>query len=175
MGTPKLTLTLMRHGEAQPIDSCPEDFERALTKRGTTQAKEMASRIARKRLIPDLILASPAERAWTTASLVAAACELDAKQIQCARELYLAEPETIWRLVTERHANLTHILICGHNPGLSQIASRLGPKRQLRDLPTAGLAMAVWQGTTAGSWASLQPETAHSCEFDDPEHIPDWA
>lgn len=173
MGTAKLTLTLLRHGEAQPIDSCPEDFERALTKRGTAQAKEMASRIARKGPIPDLILASPAERAWTTASLVAAACELDAKQIQCARELYLAEPETIWRLVTERHANLTHVLICGHNPGLSQIASRLGPKRQLRDLATAGLATAVWQGTPA-AWASLQPETAHSCEFDDPEHIPDW-
>jgi len=173
VGTAKLTLTLLRHGEAQPIDSCPEDFERALTKRGTAQAKEMAARLARKGLIPDLILASPAERAWATASLVAAACELDAKQIQCARELYLAEPETIWRLVTERHAHLTHVLICGHNPGLSQIVSRLGPKRQLRDLSTAGLATAVWQGTAA-VWASLQPETAHSCEFDDPEQLPDW-
>jgi phosphohistidine phosphatase len=173
VGTPKLTLTLMRHGEAQPIDSCPEDFERALTKRGTAQAKEMGARIARRRLIPDLILASPAERAWTTASLVAAACELDAKQIQCARELYLAEPETIWRLVTGAHADLTHVLVCGHNPGLSRIASHLGPKLHLRDLSTAGLATAVWQGPVA-SWASLQPETAHSCEFDDPEHISDW-
>ena len=135
----------------------------------------MGARIARRRnLTPDLILASPAESAWTTASLVAAACELDAKQIQCARELYLAEPETIWRLVTGARANLTHILVCGHNPGLSQIASHLGPKLQLRDLPTAGLATAVWQGPVA-TWASLQPETAHSCEFDDPEHIPDWA
>lgn len=173
MGTPKLTLTLLRHGEAQPIDSCPEDFERALTKRGTAQAKEMGARIARRRLIPDLILTSPAERAWTTASLVAAACELEPKQIQCARELYLAEPPTIWRLVTEHRANLTHILVCGHNPGLSQIASHLGPKLQLRDLPTAGLATAVWQGPVA-SWVSLQPETAHSCEFDDPEHVSDW-
>jgi phosphohistidine phosphatase len=173
VGTPKLILTLMRHGEAQPIDSCPEDFERALTKRGTVQAKEMGVRIARRRLIPDLILASPAERAWTTASLVAAACELEAKQIQCARELYLAEPETIWRLVTGARANLTHVLVCGHNPGLSQIASHLGPKMQLRDLATAGLATAIWQGPVA-NWASLQPETAHSCEFDDPDHIPDW-
>jgi len=173
VGTPKLTLTLLRHGEAQPIDSCPEDFERALTKRGTAQAKEMAARIARRGLIPDLILASPAERAWTTASLVAAACELDAKQIQCARELYLAEPETIWRLLAGTRANLTHVLVCGHNPGLSQIVSHLGPKLQLRDLPTAGMATAVWQGPVA-SWASLQPETAHSCEFDDPDHIPDW-
>lgn len=170
MGTAKLTLTLLRHGEAQPIDSCPEDFERALTKRGAIAAGEMAARIVRRRLIPDLILVSPAERAWSTASIVAAACELDTKQIQCARELYLAEPETIWRVVTTQHAAVTHILLCGHNPGLSRLASRLGPQRKLRDLPTAGLATAVWLGA---SWATLQPETAHRCDFDDPETLSD--
>jgi len=168
-----LTLTLLRHAQAQAMDSCPEDFERALTRRGMVEAEEMAARIAHRLLIPDLILVSPAERAWTTASIVATACELDAKQIQCARELYLAAPETIWRLVTERHARITHVLICGHNPGLSQIVSRLGPHPQLRELPTAGLATAVWHGC---SWETLQPETAHSCELDDPESMPDpWA
>jgi phosphohistidine phosphatase len=163
-------LTLLRHGKAQSIDSCAEDFERALTRRGGIEAQEMAARIVYRDLIPDLILVSPAERAWATAEIIANACELDAKQVQCARELYLATPETTWRLVTRRNAALRHVMICGHNPGLSQIASRLGPKPQTRELPTAGIASAVWHNA---HWETLQPESAVSCDLDDPESMAD--
>jgi phosphohistidine phosphatase len=163
----------LRHGKAQSIDACAEDFERALTRRGSIEAREMAARIVYRGLIPDLILVSPAERAWATAEIVAAACELDPKQVQCARELYLATPEATWRLLTRRDPALRHIMICGHNPGLSQIASRLGPKPQPRELATAGIASAVWN---AAHWESLQPETAISCDLDDPESLADlWA
>jgi phosphohistidine phosphatase len=166
-------LTLLRHGKAQPIDACAEDFERALTRRGSVEAHEMAARIVHRDLIPDLILVSPAERAWATAEIIADACDLDAKQVQCARELYLASPETTWRLLARRDARLRHIMICGHNPGLSQLASRLGPKPQARELPTAGLASAVWHNA---EWHTLQPESAISCDLDDPESMADlWA
>ncbi len=166
-------LTLLRHGKAQPIDACAEDFERPLTRRGCIEAQEMATRIVYRDLIPDLILVSPAERAWATAEIIATACELDPKQLQCARELYLATPEATWRLLTGRNSGLGHIMICGHNPGLSQIASRFGPKTQPRELPTAGIATAFWHNA---QWATLQPESADSCELDDPESMADlWA
>ena len=142
-----------------------------LTRRGVIEAREMAARIVRRNLVPDLILASPAERSWATAAIVAEACELDGKQIEAARELYLATAQTTWRLVTLRDAKVKHILICGHNPGLSQIASRFGPTPRARELPTAGLASAVWHHA---EWATLQPETAGSCELDDPDRAPDF-
>jgi phosphohistidine phosphatase len=160
----------MRHGQAQPIDSCPEDFDRALTRRGILEAREMAARIVRRHFIPDLILVSPAERSWATAAIVAAACELDGKQLLGARELYLAAPEAAWRLVSRHESRVKHLLICGHNPGLSQLASRFGPKPEARELPTAGLATAVWRAT---GWETLQPETAVSCELDDPDQLTD--
>jgi phosphohistidine phosphatase len=163
-------LTLLRHGEAQALDSCPEDFERALTRRGVIEAQEIAERIVRRHLIPDLLLVSPAERAWSTAEIVASACELDTKQLQCARELYLATPETTWKLLARRDSSLRHILICGHNPGLSQVASRLGPIPTRRNLATAGLATAVWFNA---EWDALQPETAATCELDDPDSMID--
>ncbi len=159
-------LTLLRHGEAQALDSSPEDFERTLTRRGNIEAHEIAERIVHHNLVPDLILVSPAERAWSTAEIVAAACELDTKQVQCARELYLATPEATWRLLARRDPALRHILICGHNPGLSQVASRFGPVPERRNLPTAGLATAVWLNA---QWDVMEPETASSCELYDPE------
>jgi phosphohistidine phosphatase SixA len=113
---------------------------------------------------------SPSERTWATAEIIADACELDAKQVQCARELYLATPETTWRLLAKRDAKLVHIMICGHNPGLSQLASRFGPKPQRRELPTAGIATAVWHDA---HWDTLEPENAISCELDDPESTAD--
>jgi hypothetical protein len=51
---------------------------------------------------------------------------------------------------------------------LSSVASRFGPKPQRRELPTAGIATAVWYHA---EWASLQPETADACEEDDPEDL----
>jgi phosphohistidine phosphatase len=166
-------LTLLRHGKAVSIDACVEDFERALTRRGCIEAHEMAARIVYRNLVPDIILVSPAERAWATAEIIADVCELDAKQVQCARELYLATPEATWRLLARPDARLTHIMICGHNPGLSQIASRFGPKPQPRELATAGIATAVWHHA---EWSTLQPETAVSCDLDDPESLADlWA
>jgi phosphohistidine phosphatase len=159
-------LTLLRHAQAQPIDTCAEDFERILTRRGTIEAQEIAARILHRNLIPDLLLVSPAERAWGTAEIVAEACELDTKQVLGARELYLATPETTWKILLARAGSHSHVMICGHNPGLSQIAARFGPHPQPRELPTAGLATAVW---THGDWSSSVPETAHSCEMDDPE------
>jgi len=158
-------LTLLRHGQAHAIDSGAEDFERTLTRRGIAEATAMGARIVQRGLIPDLILASPAERAWHTASLVAAACELDGNKLRAARELYLAAPETLWRLVTASSAATLHLMICGHNPGLSQIASRMGPHPRPLDLATAGLVTAMWSSL---DWAELQPESADSSEADDP-------
>ena len=168
MGTRRLTL--LRHGMAQATDACAEDFERVLTRRGTIEAQEIAMCIVQRDLIPDLILVSPSERTWATAEIIADACELDAKQVQCARELYLATPETTWRLLAKRDAKLAHIMICGHNPGLSQLASRFGPKPQRRELPTAGIATAVWHDA---HWDTLEPENAVSCELNDPESTAD--
>jgi phosphohistidine phosphatase len=165
-------LTLLRHGQAEAADAYPEDYERPLTHRGSIEAQEMAARLVKRDLVPDLILVSPAERAWTTAEIIAATCELDAKQVQCARELYLATPERTWQLLARRAPSLVHIMICGHNPGLSLIASRFGPKPERRELPTAGIATAVWHHA---EWATLQPESADSCEMDDPEDMdPAW-
>jgi hypothetical protein len=46
------------------------------------------------------------------------------------------------------------------------VASRLGPTPQRRNLPTGGLATAVWHHA---QWSAIQPETAASCELYDPD------
>lgn len=158
----------MRHGTAASADEWAEDFERPLIKRGMTEVREMAQRLLRRDWVPQLLLVSPAERAWMTAEIVASVCELESHRIQCARQLYLATADGVWRLLGRQHQSLHHILICAHNPGLSDLASRLGPRVQTRLLPTAGIASALW---TSGGWDELQPEGAAQLELDDPDKM----
>ena len=127
----------------------------------------MARRLVQREWIPDLLLVSPAERTWTTAQIIAKLCEIEEQQLHCARELYLATAESIWQLVSRQSVSVRHIMICGHNPGLSALASMFGHPPRKRELPTGGLVMAEWPDT---AWNALSPRSALTCELDDPEN-----
>ncbi len=162
---PHRRLTLLRHGKAHPaVDG--EDRVRALTKRGVRQAQEIGRRLCSRGWVPDLLVASPAARTWATAEIVARACGLGARSLHRSDALYAADPDTIWRIATDRAADARHVLICGHNPGLSELASRFGPRPGPRRLSTGAFASAVWD---RGAWEEIEPEDAVRCDCEEPE------
>jgi phosphohistidine phosphatase len=155
MGT--LRLTLLRHGQAEPLVEGADDFVRELTKRGRADATMMGQRLANARLVPELILASSAQRTQTTVQLLAAAAPIPPGRIQCLDELYNASAHHIWDIAIAKAGGHAHVLVCGHNPGISRLASRVAAgtpalARHL-DLPPAGLVTALWHQE---NWASLQ-------------------
>ena len=160
----------MRHGKASEPEAGEADFDRPLTPRGIRQAEEMAQRLVAAGRTPDLILASPAKRAWTTAAIVARIGAIAPGRLRAEPDLYQAAPGTIWRIATERGRDAAHVLVCGHNPGLSELAGRFGPRPRDRGLPTGGLASAVW---TADDWIALLPEDALECDLDAPAKASD--
>ncbi|HET6280718.1 MAG TPA: phosphohistidine phosphatase SixA [Polyangia bacterium] len=66
-----MRVTLIRHGEAE--DHAPTDSERALTKRGRTEARRVGRALARHGVHFRVIVTSPLIRAVQTAEIVAAA------------------------------------------------------------------------------------------------------
>jgi phosphohistidine phosphatase len=154
-------LILMRHCQAHPLQPQQEDFTRTLTERGGHDAQVMGRLLMRRGWVPDGIVASPAERTSATARIVATACGFDVPRIAWVPELYLADAEQYWQTVESQDAALCCVLICGHNPGLSRLASRLGKPAKRRELPTAGLVTGVWQ---AAGWRGLELGMAQDCE-----------
>lgn len=154
-------LILMRHGQAQPEQPPHGDFARPLTEPGRRDAAAMGGLLVRRGWIPDAIVASPAERTAATARIVAEACGFAWSRIAWAPELYLADAEQYWQALEAQNAAARCVLICGHNPGLSRLASLLGKPSKRRELPTAGLAAGVWN---ADAWLGLEPGTAVHCE-----------
>ena len=87
-------LSLIRHANAEH-DSDVRDFERPLSRKGRSEADEMARRFLERGLNPDLILVSAAVRTRETAEIFARILSVPARLLQAEDSLYLADGEHI--------------------------------------------------------------------------------
>ena len=65
------TLFLVRHAKSSRDDPVLPDKDRPLNERGMRDASRVGEQLAKRDANPDLILSSPAQRALTTAEIVA--------------------------------------------------------------------------------------------------------
>lgn len=159
-------LTLVRHAKSDWGDASLEDFERPLNRRGERDAPEMARRVAEAGLKPTLIVTSPAARALATARVFAKALGYPARKIRHADEAYLATPGTLLEVVRRAGGRSGHVMLFGHNPGISQFAALLTGDDSLGDMPTAAV---VSLRVDVKDWADLEPGTAERALYDYPK------
>ena len=137
-----MILYLLRHGSAQNEPSAGGgDGARRLTARGREKVRDAAFGMLALGLKCDAILTSPLPRAAETAELVAAAYSNGpALEPLAALSTGVAPADTLAALKSyDQHS---HLMIVGHEPGLSGIASLLltGSANGLRfDLKKSGL------------------------------------
>ncbi|WP_348675460.1 histidine phosphatase family protein [uncultured Abyssibacter sp.] len=127
-------LTLIRHGKSDWNQPGIPDFDRSLNARGRHDIPMMAQRWRDRHPIPDQVISSPAVRAATTTRGLLLELDQPTDGIDYQAALYLASPETIWRVIRER-ATGRDIWVVGHNEGLSELAAALVPL-ELPQLPT---------------------------------------
>jgi phosphohistidine phosphatase len=132
------TLTIVRHAKSSWGDSSLSDRERPLNNRGERDAPIMGQRIADAGIRPSLILSSPANRAWTTARVIAEQMSYPLEFLQRDADLYLASPNDILDVVVAQDDGFNSLMIVGHNPGLTDLANFLCPGIT-NNLPTAGV------------------------------------
>jgi phosphohistidine phosphatase len=159
-------LTLVRHAKSDWGDPSLEDFERPLNARGERDAPEMAQRLVEAGLKPTLIVTSPAVRALATARVFARAFEHPARKIRHADEAYLATPGTLLEVVRRLGGRSRHVMLFGHNPGISQFAALLTGDDSLGDVPTAAV---VSLQADVRDWADLEPGSAGRVLYDYPK------
>lgn len=130
-------LTLVRHAES---DRHPElaDRDRPLSANGRRAAAEMARRWQRRGLVPDLLLTSPALRAASTARLFAHEFGIDAADIRIDDRIYPGSAGDLLDTIHAAAPAAAHLMLFGHNPGISELARLLCPALPLFELPPAG-------------------------------------
>lgn len=131
-------LTLIRHAAAEPPNPGDSDFDRRLTPQGHEDAQRCAERMAAELPCPDLFVSSPAPRAVATAGHLLRAFDRPDDQLRTDERLYPGDVPDWIEVVCGLPADCGHVLLCGHNPGISLFAAELLRGSERPVLATAG-------------------------------------
>ncbi|MDR1893783.1 MAG: histidine phosphatase family protein [Spirochaetales bacterium] len=146
-------LILLRHG---PAGKGETDFARKLTPQGQEAALARGQLLKEKLAAagypgPDLILSSPAVRAFETASRIQEGLGKGGPKIKVIRDLYLPGPD-LCLLILREQKEAPCLILCSHNPGISDLGKTLFPWQG--NLPPLGV-LAGRLGVD--SWEALSP------------------
>jgi len=161
-----LRLTLVRHAKTEPAIAGQEDWDRMLEPRGQRDAPEMARRLKDAHGKPDRILTSPAVRAITTANIMARVLGVSAAKIVQDERLYLASPRTMLEVIHDSASAAKHLMVVGHNPGITEFADKLSSERSIDNMPTCALFSLEFDATR---WDEVVWATGVNADFDYPQ------
>ncbi len=131
------TLYIMRHGKAEDGNN-KADYKRKLISKGIKRNQKIALKLKDKKGKFDAILCSNAERTLETAEIMAIQFDFPLEDIKNYQEFYLAPAIIMLESLYALDNTLSNVLLVGHNPGVSELATSLSG--QLIDwLPTSAL------------------------------------
>ncbi|MGO1283751.1 MAG: SixA phosphatase family protein [Brachybacterium sp.] len=156
-------LLLMRHGKAESGSGQP-DHDRALAEKGVTQAQLVGEYLAAQSVQVAQVLVSDAQRTLQTWDSVATKMPGFDGQVSIHEEIYTGGAAEVLALVHGVDAHLPVVLVVGHEPTISTLASALaGDESDASAIAQARIGMptgsvAVLSGNLS-SWQDLQEES----------------
>jgi phosphohistidine phosphatase len=162
-------LILVRHAKSDWSLPGQDDWDRPLNPRGQHDAPEMARRLRSRRIKPDRMLTSPAVRAITTATIMARELKVPASLLQPAEQLYLATPADLLAVLRELGGNSKHLMVFGHNPGITEFANKLSAGETIDNMPTCAVFTALFD---IKDWRALDWGQGADAQFDYPKNTP---
>ena len=133
-------LLLIRHAKSSWDFPGSGDHDRPLNKRGENVAPRMAAALSQRGVRPDAIVSSTANRARTTAGMLAKGLGFPDSQIQEESDLYLASPRTILRIVQQLDESCDTAILVGHNPGMHDAVEMIAGGAVVDHFPTLAVA-----------------------------------
>src|SRR2546429_9243566 len=143
-------LFLIRHAKSSWADPALPDKDRPLGDRGRRDARKMGTRLAKRDVKPDLILSSPARRAFKTARIIAKKLDYKLKDIVVDDRLYAGAVHGLLDVIHKLGDKLERVMLFGHNPELTELAHRLSSK--ITHMPTCAIAEFTFN---AKSWSNI--------------------
>jgi len=137
----------MRHGKAADISDYANDFDRPLVIRGIEEAALAAEKLRIVGIIPDFIIASPAQRTKDTAQSV---CKIFGRdRHDFITEISLYGGSFFDYLDAIAKYDYPNIMLIGHNPEIGRLSMHYS-KNEIHSFPTSSCA--------AFRFESLQPD-----------------
>jgi phosphohistidine phosphatase len=145
------TLYLVRHAKSSWKYPNLDDFERPLNKRGRKNAPFMGEVLKKLKVAPDLVISSPANRAATTARIIAAAINYPLENILYSETIYEFSENILIHVVKQIDDAVNKAMVVGHNPAINGLANYIGDQ-PISNIPTCG---AFCVDLDISSWAEI--------------------
>ncbi|MBE2984249.1 histidine phosphatase family protein [Campylobacter sp. RM9344] len=128
----------IRHAKAQKENKdTSKDFSRELTSRGKENAKFMAQRLLKHKIIPNAIFSSSAKRCEQTAKIISQNINFKHKII-LKDELYDISTDKLIEFVQNLDEDIKEVFIILHNPSITEISELLSDSF-IGNIPTSGI------------------------------------
>lgn len=162
-------LFLLRHARAEERQSGEKDFDRELSAIGLQNATRMGMNISHKQYQFDIIVSSPAIRAFNTANLIAEQIKYDTSKIHQNGEIYEASVRTLLQVVNNLKEEWESVLLVGHNPSLTYLAEYV-TSEAIGDITTCGLVeidfnIGAWKEASEGNGTFVSYEYPELLKF----------
>jgi phosphohistidine phosphatase len=165
MGTEQKTLYLVRHAKSSWKDFSLADIDRPLNKRGRRSAPDMGERMMTQGHIPELIISSPANRARSTARIIAEQLGYDPAAIEIEDRLYFSGTLRMRQVIEGLDDSYGKVMLVGHNPAMTHLMNNLAGS-DVDNMPTCAVAVI---GFDMASWAELDSVDGYLIGYDYPK------
>jgi len=125
----------------------------------------MGERLAERGVEVDRMISSPTTRAKMTAEAIAEEIECPWEEIVVDERLYHAEAFELLEVIQGLEDYLHHVMLFGHNPGLTGLANCLSPYH-IDNMPTCGVVELRYDTDTWACLGEVEPTEVH---FDYPK------
>ncbi len=158
-------LTLIRHAKSSWKYPNLDDLDRPLNKRGRRDAPMMGNRLEKDKALPDLMISSPAKRAWKTAKIIAREVGFENRKIEKNIALYEAGVSELIQVIQKIDNKYNDVMIFGHNPGFNSLGNYL-TNYGVDNIPTCGVFVIEFN---VNSWEEVSQGKGKFISFDYPK------
>ena len=132
------TLYLVRHAKSSWKKPELSDHDRPLNRRGKKDAPKIGKLLRERGDIPDLIITSPAKRAFSTAIRIAGELGYPPKKILKNGDLYMADDREFFSVIAGVKSKVKKLMLFGHNYGITFFANHI-TSMNIPNIPTSGV------------------------------------
>ena len=162
-------LYLVRHAKAKQESIDNTDFSRELADRGIRDASLVGSYCQKQGHLVDMIISSPAARAYATAELMAQQMGYNLDSIHTNEELYMASVRTFLQVVNQLKDKWDKVMITSHDPAVTYLGEYLS-NAEVGHMPTGSVIIIKFE---IDSWSEVSQNSGMLHAFITPRMIKD--
>ena len=162
------SLYLVRHAKSSWDFPELSDDKRPLNKRGKKDAPLMGKLLKKNSEFPELMISSPAKRAFSTAKRIAQELGYKLKDIEKNDGLYMADTDEFYDVIRSVSKNIYKLMVFSHNYGITYFANHISDSN-IDNIPTCGIVRIDFE---IDSWKDIQNNKGNLVFFEYPKKYP---